>query len=131
MYKRYVKENKDPKYLAKLNVSKLNWIIESNKQKYYSCLSNKFFDPVASMKSYWWTLKMFLNNKKFPCIPLVSLQNKCVTDFKQKAEIFSSFFPEQCSLINNSSKPPLKFLKRTEKVISSLLFSSNDIAKII
>ena len=26
MYKRYVKENKDPKYLAKLNVSKLNWI---------------------------------------------------------------------------------------------------------
>ena len=33
--------------------------------------------------------------------------------------------------MNNSSKLPSKFLKRTEKVISSISFSSNDIVKII
>ena len=48
-----------------------------------------------------------------------------VTDFKEKAEILNSLFAEQCSLMNNSSKLPSKFLKRTEK------FSSNDTAKII
>ena len=74
---------------------------------------------------------MFLNNKKIPCIPPLKHQNKYVTDFKEKAEIFNSFFVEQCSLMNNSSKRPLIFLKRTDKFISSISFSSNDIARII
>ena len=34
-------------------------------------------------------------------------------------------------MINNSSILPLTFLKRIKKIISSILFSSNDIAKII
>ena len=46
-------------------------------------------------------------------------------------EIFNSFLAEQNSLINNPSKLPLTFLKRTEKIISSILFSGNDIANII
>ena len=33
--------------------------------------------------------------------------------------------------MNDSSKLPLTFLKRTDKFISSLSFSSNDIARII
>ena len=41
------------------------------------------------------------------------------------------FFAEQCSLINNSSKLPTTFLKRTDKFILSIPFSSNDIARII
>ena len=73
---------------------------------------------------------MFLNNKKIPCIPPLKHQNKYVTDFKEKAEIFNSFFAEQCSLMNNSSKLLSIFLKRTDKFISSISFSSNDIARI-
>ena len=70
--------------------------------------------------------------KNIPCIPPLSTnQNQFVTDFKEKAEIFNSFFPEQCSMINNSSKLSSRFLKRKEKVISSISFSNNDIAKII
>ena len=88
-------------------------------------------DPMTSTKSYWSTLKMFLNNKKIPCIPPLRHQNKYVTDFKEKAEIFNSFFAEQCSLMNNSSKLLSIFLKRTDKFISSISFSSNDIARII
>ena len=34
-------------------------------------------------------------------------------------------------MINNSSKLPLTFSKRTEKIISSISFRSNGIAKII
>ena len=86
---------------------------------------------MTSTKSYWSTLKMFLNNKKIPCIPPLRHQNKYVTDFKEKAEIFNSFFAEQCSLMNNSSKLLSIFLKRTDKFISSISFSSNNIARII
>ena len=81
--------------------SQLNSMIESNKQKYYSRVSKKLVDPMTSMKSYWSNLKMFLNNKKIPCIPPLSHQNKYVTDFKVKAEIFNCFFVEPCSLVNN------------------------------
>ena len=86
---------------------------------------------MTSTKSYWSTLKMFLNDKKIPCIPPLKHQNKCVTNFKEKAEIFNSFFAEQYSLMNNSSKLPSTLLKRTDKFISSVSFSSNDIARII
>ena len=119
MYKKYVKENKDPRIFDKVIClqNELNSIIESNKQKYYSRLLKRFVDPMTSMKSYWSTLKMFLNNKKIPCNPPLRHQNKHVTDFKEKAEIFNFFFAEQCSLINNSSKLPSTFLKRTDKFI--------------
>ena len=86
---------------------------------------------MTSTKSYWLTLKMILNNKKIPCIPSLGHQNKYATDFKEKAEIFSSFFTEQCSLINNCIKLPSTFLKRTDKFISSISFSSNHITGII
>ena len=72
-----------------------------------------------------------LNNKKIPCIPPLKHQNKYVTDFEGKAEIFNSFFAEQCSLMNDSSTLPLTFLKRTDKFVSSISFSSNDISRII
>ena len=63
-------------------------------------------------------------------VPL-SHQNKYVTDFIGKAEIFNSFFAAQCSLIHNSDKCPSTFLKRIEKISSSISPSSNDIVEII
>ena len=72
-----------------------------------------------------------MNNKEIPCISPLRHQNKYATDFKEKAEIFSTFFAEQCSLINSSSNFPGNFLKRTDKFASSISFSSNDIARII
>ena len=52
--------------------------------------SKKLMDPMASAKTYWSILKSLLN-KKIPCIPLLSHQNKYVTDFKKKAELFNYF----------------------------------------
>ena len=66
MCNRYVKENKDPEVFGKVKClqNELDSIIESNKQKYYSCLLNMLIDPMANSKVYWSTLKMSLNNEK-------------------------------------------------------------------
>ena len=132
MYKKYIKENQDPRIFdkAKCLQNKLNSIIESNKQKYYSCLSKKLVDPMASTKSYSSTLKMLLNNKKISYIPSLRHQNKYIIDFKEEAETFNYFSADQYSLINNSSKFASTFLKRTYEFISSVSLSSNDIARI-
>ena len=70
MYKKYVKENKDPRIFDKVKClqNELYSIIESNKQKYSSRLSKKLVEPIISTKIYRSTLKMFVKNKKIPCI---------------------------------------------------------------
>ena len=50
--------------------NELSSVFESNKQKCYFRLSYKLVNPMTNTKSYWSTLKLFLNKKKNPCIPL-------------------------------------------------------------
>ena len=83
---------------------------------------------MASLKTYWSLLKILLNNKKIPCIPPLLQNNKYVTDFKKKAELFNLFFVKQCSKIDNSNELPLNFLKKTDKSISVITFFCDDIA---
>ena len=66
-----------------------------------------------------------------PCIPPLFHQNKYVTDFKKKAELFNCFFAKQCSIINNSSECPFNLCKKTGKSISTVTFTSEDIARLI
>ena len=86
---------------------------------------------MTSLKTYWSILKILLNNKKHPCIPPLLQDNKYVTDFKKKAELFNSFFAEQFSIIDNSSELPSNFLKKTDKSISAITFTCDDIATLI
>ena len=83
---------------------------------------------MTSLKTYWSLLKILLNNKKIPCIPPLLQNNKYVTDFKKKAELFNLFFVKQCSKIDNSNELPLNFLKKTDKSISVISFFCDDIA---
>ena len=76
-------------------------------------------------------MNSLLNNNKNPCIPPLFNQNKYVTDFKKKAELFNCFFAKQCSIINNSSEPPSSIWKKTDKSISTVTFTSDDIATLI
>ena len=76
-------------------------------------------------------MKVFLNNKKIPIIPPLFHENKFVTDFKEKAELFNAFFAKQCSLIDNNSSLPKNLIYLTEKRLSKIRFSEDDIAKII
>ena len=55
-------------------------------------LNQKKNNRMTSVKIYWSILKLLLINKKFPCIPPLFHQNKYVTDFRKKAELFNCFF---------------------------------------
>ena len=85
-----------------------------------------------SSKTYWSILKSLLNNKKVPCILPLFHQNRYVTDFKKKTELFlNCFFAEQCYIINNSSELPFNLCKKTDKSFSTATFTSDDIAALI
>ena len=84
-----------------------------------------------SSKAYRSLLKIFLNNKKIPIVPPLYHKNEFVIDFKKKAELFNSFFADQCSLISNSSELPSKLEYLTQSRLSSVTFSEDDIEKLI
>ena len=66
--------------------------MEESKDAYYSTLSTKLAKQKSNPKTYWSVLKRFLNNKRIPCIPSLFHENKLVTDLREKAEIFNSYF---------------------------------------
>ena len=74
---------------------------------------------------------MLLNNKKIPLIPPLYHDNCFKTDFKEKAELFNSFFSKQCSLISNNSSLPNYINYTTEKRLSTVALSVKAIGKII
>ena len=118
----YLNSNKDPKLFNKVEYLEieLKSLIEANKETNYSRISKRMMNPLTSAKTYWSILKSFLNNKKILCIPLLLHQNRYITKYKDKAELFNNFYANQCSLINNSSVLPSVLFKQTENVISSI-----------
>ena len=52
-------------------------------------------------------------------------------DFKVKTQIFNNFFAKHCTLVDNNSKRLTDSLKRTSNLLSTVLFTKDDIAKII
>ena len=79
---------KKVKYLQNL----LKLLTESNKQRYYLRISKKLMDPVTGVKTNWSILILLLINKKIPGVSPLFNQNRYVTDFKKKAELFNCFF---------------------------------------
>ena len=94
-------------------------------------MTNKLTNAEKISKAYWSTLKSFLNNKKIPVIPPLFYENCFITNFKEKAKLFNSFFAGQCSLVTNASKLPSIFTLYTDNRLSTVTFSQDDIGKII
>ena len=111
--------------------AQLNFLIEKSKGKYYSRLTSKLSDIGKSSKAYWSILKSFLIGKKIPCIPPLFENNEYITDFKKKAELFDSFFANQCSLINNNSQLPRTLSYKTNERLYSIKITDDDILKTI
>ena len=109
----------------------MNIAIEESREKYYTKLSRRLADPLISPNIYWSILKTFLNNKKTFCIPPLFHENKFITDFKEKSELFNHRFINQCSLLSNNSVLPTNLPQLTSKCLDSIHFLSSDIAKII
>ena len=106
--------------------------IETSKQQYYSQISKKLSNSSTSPKAYCSLLKTVLNNKKLPCIPPLYHNNKLISNFRVKTELFNNnFFAKQCTLIDNASEIPVKLNIETTKILPSFPVTRADIAKII
>ena len=113
----------------------LNAFAEVAKEKCYHDTINKLLNTQKNSKIYWSLLKNFLTNKKIPIIPPMFYENRFITDFKEKAQLFN-FFSKQCSLIpNNSSLPPdINYVTDVNYIterLSTVTFPAKDIGKII
>ena len=69
--------------------------------------------------------------KKSLSFPPLYHKGNFITNFRQKAERFNSFFAEQRSILQNSSKLPTNLASRTDQSLTSINFSQDDILKII
>ena len=106
--------------------------LESCKSKYYENISKKLCSKAIAPKYYWSLLKTMLNDKKVPCIPPIFHDNKFVTDFSKKADLFNSFFAKQCSIIeNNCVLPSSTFSLITDQYLANIDFMKDDIKRII
>ena len=103
---RHNKDNPDLIYRLQFLQERLSTSIESSKENYYARIANRLSNTQKSTKTYWSLLKIFLNNKKIPHIPPLFHENRFITDFKEKAELFNSFFSNQCSLLKTAVNFP-------------------------
>ena len=85
--------------------TELSEMIIKQKDDYHCQLSDKLNDPKASAKAYWSILKTFYNGKKIPLIPLISVNSKLLSKFKEKTNHFNAFFASQCIPISNQLYP--------------------------
>ena len=60
--------------------------------------------------------KTFFNSKKIPCIPAIFHEDKFLTDFQVKSEIFNSHFTKQGSILKNEKQILLQLLPHTKRV---------------
>ena len=127
--KKYFKGGKKDSDLVQINAlsNECTKSILEAKEKYISQLSQKLIDPSTEPKTYWKIINRFVNNKKTPIIPPLLVNNKIVSNFSEKANLFNKFFASQCTpLENHGSLPP--FCLKTDK---SLKISETDIFAII
>ena len=133
-YKRHVWHHKHSKnnrncyhvYKYRALQGKLKNLIESSKQSYYKRVSQKLSSISASSKYYRSLLKRILNDKKIPVIPPLFHNNKFLSNFKEKSELFNELFSKQCSLIQNRTTIPSVFTPLTNQFhrFSSQLMTS-------
>ena len=72
-----------------------------------------------------------LNDKKVPCIPLICHDNKFITYFSKKTDLFNSFFAKQCSVIENNSVLHSSTNPITGQYLANIEFAKDDIKRII
>ena len=109
----------------------LSKMILKRKKDYYHLPSDKLNDPHTTAKSYWSELKTLYNGKKIPLIPPVLIRNKHISNFKEKANYFNTFFASHCKPISNNSPLPLVTTPVTNTSLPSISFNDQDILKII
>ena len=72
--------------------AELSEMIQKWKEKYFYDLSLKLNNPQTSPKMYWSIIKSCYNGRKIPIIPLLSVNGKVITNFKEKANLLTNIF---------------------------------------
>ena len=121
-------ESNETEYRSHAN--KCSEIIIETKERYFSKLSEKLNDPKRAPKCYWSILNTFLGNKKIPIIPPLLVDNKIISDFVTKADLFNTFFASQCTPLENASTLP-SFDYKTDRRLSTIKILEDDIYLII
>ena len=93
-------------------------------------MTNKLNDPKAAPKAYWSIFNRFLYNKKIPAICPLLVNDKFVSYFCTKANMFNDFFASICTPTNNGSTIPL-FAYKTNVRINSFRINHDYISLII
>ena len=75
--------------------------------------------PQTKAKTYWSILKTFFDGWKIPVIPTFLIDDKLLSDFKEKANRFNKFFSCQSTLFNNGSEFPSRPIFVTNEILSS------------
>ena len=119
-------------YLKLQTIStELSEMILKRKNDYHRQLSDKLNDPETSAKAYWSILKTLYNGKKIPLILPILVNNKLISNFKEKANYFNNFFTSHCTLISNGSVLSNSSNSVSNVSLSSIHFEDQDILKII
>ena len=105
-------------------------LISSSQNSYFSKLAGKLNDPLLAPKAYWSILNRFLGKKKIPLIPPLFLNGNFVSDFKEKADLFNSFFSKQCTILDNDSTLPA-FLPVTNTRLTTFEVHQDNIKEIL
>ena len=106
-------------------------VITKRKQDYHNNLASRLNNPGTSAKTYWSILKTFYNGEKIPVIAPLLINNKLVSNFKEKADHFNCFFASHCTPLDNNSKITETQTFLPDNKLSSIQFEDNDIIKII
>ena len=120
LYQEYV--TKGRQVLLK-TIRNLNDLILQIKTFYYENLGKKLNDPTLQLRTYRSILKGFYNGKSVLLIPPLLVNNKFVTDFKAKANIFNDFFSKQCTPLANGSRLSENQVYLASSRINSVSFS--------
>ena len=82
-------------------------------------------------KTYWSILETFYNGKKVSIIPPLLINDKLISDFEIKSNLFKKFFASQCTPLDNSSKITESETYITNTRLSSIEFDKKGIINVI
>ena len=125
------KKNYNAYFKLQAMSTELSEMILKRKEDYYFVLSDKLNDPHTSAKSYLSILKTLYNGNKIPLIPPILINNKLISNFKEKANHFNAFFASQCTPVSNNSTLALVTTPVINASLSSVSFNDHVILKLI
>ena len=98
--------------------------------EYNTKLRQDLNNPSKKTKSWWRTVKYFLNRNQTSTIPSLLHDGKHVSDSSSKAEIFNSYFLEQCKLDSATATLP-EHTDPPESTLDSLTVTETEVLEVL